>query len=566
MNANIQVRSGAQTGFGLGLRTTHYADFLRDRQPLDWLEIITDNYLGEGGKPLAMLERIRQDYPIAMHGVAMSIGGTDPLNLDYLHQVKNLAQRINPLWISDHLCWTGHYHHRLHDLYPLPYTDEAARHVVARIRQVQDVLGRRLVIENVSSYIDFVASAETEWQFLRHVAEEADCLLLVDINNIYVSSVNHGFEPLAYLQALPAHRVQQMHLAGYTTHVDHLIDTHDHPVCEPVWQLYAHACALYGPVATMIERDDNIPPLPELLAELNVARQVRSACTDIVAAPAATTVIRMPAAGHALADTQAMLTRYVLAQNADRHEACALVHDTPPFGAEKRLGIYHHAFRARLAETLADTFARTALYVGTDSFAEWASEFAEHSPPSSTSLNCYGSDLPRYLRQRFPHNPELHELAELDWDLRSRFDMADVPALDAALAAELPPEAWLQTRAPLHPTVSLRTIHTNAVSMWQAIDASMDVPPAANLPEALGLVVWRHGHQPHFQTIPLAQWHFMNLLAQGHSLAQAGDALALQTAPVSAHTLAAWLQEALSQGWLRCSYAAQEICADAFTA
>ena len=167
-------RRDDHTGFGLGLRTTHYPDYLRERQPLDWLEIITDNFLGEGGKPQAMLELIRQDYPLAMHGVAMSIGGTDPLDLTYLQQVKTLAQRIEPMWVSDHLCWTGHYHHRLHDLYPLPYTDEAARHVIARIRQAQDFLGRRLVIENVSSYIDFVASAQTEWEFLHHVATEAD--------------------------------------------------------------------------------------------------------------------------------------------------------------------------------------------------------------------------------------------------------------------------------------------------------------------------------------------------------------------------------------------------------
>lgn len=550
-------RRDDHTGFGLGLRTTHYPDYLRERQPLDWLEIITDNFLGEGGKPQAMLELIRQDYPLAMHGVAMSIGGTDPLDLTYLQQVKTLAQRIEPMWVSDHLCWTGHYHHRLHDLYPLPYTDEAARHVIARIRQAQDFLGRRLVIENVSSYIDFVASAQTEWEFLHHVATEADCLLLVDVNNIYVSSVNHGFDALAYLQGLPAQRVQQMHLAGHTNHGDHLVDTHDHPVCDAVWQLYAQACVLYGPVATMIERDDDIPPLPVLLTELNVARHMRAHITPVrtpaeppLTAPTQAATTQSNIAAPSLHHTQQQLTQYILGPDTTHAPTQALVAQTPPVSAAQRLGIYHHAYRARLVEALADTFARTELYAGGDSFAVWATRFAEHSPPESRSLNRYGETFPAFLQQRFPHNPELFELARLDWDLRSRFDMADTPALDSALAAELPPDTWLQTEDTLHPTVLLRTIQTNVVALWQALDADTEVPPAQALDEPLGLVVWRRDQQPHFQTVSMAQWAFINHLAAGDSLLHASDAMA-ETAPLSANTLGSWLQDALGQGWLR---------------
>ena len=555
-------RRDDQTGFGLGLRTAHYADFVRERQTLDWLEIITDNFLGEGGKPLAVLDRIRQDYPMAMHGVALSIGGTDPLDTAYLQQVKALAQRIEPLWVSDHLCWTGHYHHRLHDLYPLPYTDEAARHVIARIRQAQDALGRRLVIENVSSYIDFVASAQAEWEFLHHVATEADCLLLVDVNNIYVSSVNHGCDAQAYLRGLPADRVQQIHLAGHTDHGDHLVDTHDHPVCDAVWRLYEHACALYGPVATMIERDDHIPPLPELLAELNTARHVRAHALGPLPTPAIPTVVAAtdrPADnarggapnGVSLHHTQAELTRYLLDTNSQGDAAThALVVDRAPFGAAQRLGIYHHAYRARLTEALADTFARTALYAGDDSFAVWARRYAELHPPSTRSLNRYGDTFADFLQQRFPHNPELFELARLDWDLRSRFDMADTPVLDSALASELPPEAWLQASAPLHPTVRLRTICTNVVALWQALDANTEVPPPMALAEPLGLVVWRLGQQPHFQTVPMNQLAFLERLSAGDSVLQASDAMAEQ-APLSAQALGQWLQTALTQGWLR---------------
>ena len=264
----------ASPGFGLGLRTTHYTDFTTAPQPVDWLEIISDNYLGAGGKPLHMLDTIRANYPMAMHGVSLSIGSADGLDRPYLQQLRQLAERIEPLWISDHLCWTGLSGHNSHDLLPLPYTAEALGVVVEHVRQVQDTLGRRLVLENVSSYLTYRSDEMTEWQFLREVCEQADCLLLLDVNNIYVSSVNHDFDPIEYLHALPPERIQQIHLAGHSDNGNHIVDTHDHPVAEPVWALYAEACRLLASVATMVERDDNIPPLPELLVELDRARAI----------------------------------------------------------------------------------------------------------------------------------------------------------------------------------------------------------------------------------------------------------------------------------------------------
>jgi uncharacterized protein len=261
-------------GFGLGLRTEHYPDFLSAPQAVDWLEIISDNYLVPGGKPLVILDQIREQYPLAMHGVALSIGASDGLDFEYLAALKKLARRVDPLWVSDHLCWTGVAGKNTHDLLPLPYHEQALTHVVRQIRQVQDFLERPLVIENVSSYVSFTDSTLAEWDFLRAVCEEADCLLLLDVNNIYVSSFNHGYDPLTYLRAIPPSRVQQIHLAGHSNHGDHIVDTHDHPIVDPVWALYRAACEHVGPVATMIERDDHIPPLPELLAELDQARQI----------------------------------------------------------------------------------------------------------------------------------------------------------------------------------------------------------------------------------------------------------------------------------------------------
>jgi uncharacterized protein (UPF0276 family) len=261
-------------GFGLGLRVDHYEAVLAESPRVDWFEVLTENYLVPGGKPLDYLIRMRERYPLAMHGVSLSIGSTAPLDLEYLRQVKALAARIEPAWISDHLCWTGVAGRNTHDLLPLPYTEEALAHLVGRVRAVQDFLGRRILLENVSSYVAFRDSHLSEWEFLREVAERADCLILLDVNNIYVSAVNHEFDALEYLEAVPAARVQQLHLAGHENHGDYLIDTHDHPVPDPVWDLYAAAVRRFGAVSTMIERDDHIPPLAELVAELDAARSL----------------------------------------------------------------------------------------------------------------------------------------------------------------------------------------------------------------------------------------------------------------------------------------------------
>jgi len=261
-------------GFGLGLRKEHYQTILQTEPDVDWFEILTENYLVPGGKPLYYLDQIRERYPLVMHGVSLSIGNSDPLNFDYLQQVKNLSEHINARWLSDHLCWTGNNGTNAHDLLPLPYTEEVISHVAERIGQVQDFLGRRILIENVSSYISYQQSEMNEWEFLTEVAHRADCLLLLDINNIYVSAINHEFDPEDYLSAIPDERVQQHHLAGHSDYGDYIIDTHDMPVCEPVWDLYAKATEYYSDVSFMIERDANIPELDILLQELNRARSI----------------------------------------------------------------------------------------------------------------------------------------------------------------------------------------------------------------------------------------------------------------------------------------------------
>jgi uncharacterized protein (UPF0276 family) len=261
-------------GFGLGLRPEHYEAILADRPRVGFFEALTENYLVAGGKPLHYLERIRADYPLVLHGVSLSIGSTAPLDRDYLRDLKQLAARVEPAWISDHLCWTGVEGVNLHDLLPLPYTEEALAHLVPRIHAVQDALGRQLVLENVSSYVGYVSSQMSEWEFLARLCVAADCRLLLDVNNVYVNSVNHGFDADEFIHGVPPDRVAQIHLAGHERQGSFIIDTHDAPVAPEVWALYQRAAARIGPVSTLIERDASIPPLGELLDELDVARRL----------------------------------------------------------------------------------------------------------------------------------------------------------------------------------------------------------------------------------------------------------------------------------------------------
>ncbi len=274
-------------GFGLGLRRDHYQDFLTSDVPVDFVEIISENYMVDGGRPLAALDRVRAKFPVVMHGVSMSIGSADGLDAGYLARLKQLAERTQPLWISDHLCWTRTSAHNSHDLLPLPYMAEALEVVCNNIDQAQSFLGRAMLFENPSSYLTFPDDEMAEWEFLSEITRRTGCYLLLDVNNIYVSAQNHGFSAHDYLAGIPADRVHQIHLAGHTPAQEPgniLIDTHDREVCDEVWQLYAKARAMLGPVATMIERDDAIPPLPELLAELDHAREIALEAQPIVAA------------------------------------------------------------------------------------------------------------------------------------------------------------------------------------------------------------------------------------------------------------------------------------------
>jgi len=264
-------------GLGLGLRTVHFQHILEKKPEVDWFEVISENFMDSQGRPRHVLNQIAERYPVILHGVSLSIGSTDPLDFDYLRRLKALADTLNPAWISDHVCWTGVAGQNTHDLLPLLLTEASLQHVVERVRVVQDFLGRRLVLENPSTYVGFRSSTMPEWEFIARMADDADCGLLLDVNNVYVSATNHDFDPKVFIQSLPVHRIVQFHLAGHTHRGTHIIDTHDHPVVDPVWRLYQLAHALTGGVSTLLEWDAHIPPFEVVHAEVLKAKRYMSA-------------------------------------------------------------------------------------------------------------------------------------------------------------------------------------------------------------------------------------------------------------------------------------------------
>ena len=262
-------------GLGVGLRTSHYGHILSHKPDVGFFEVLTENYLDTGGRPAFILDQIAERYRLVMHGVSMSVGSTDPINLEYLAKVKALAKRINAVWVSDHVCWTGVLGRNTHDLLPLPYTEESLRHTVGRVRQIQEFLERPLVLENPSTYLEFAPNSMPEWEFVVRLAEEADCGLLLDVNNVYVSAFNHSYDAAAYIDAIPAERVCQHHLAGHTHKGTHILDTHSDYVVDPVWQLFGHTVRHVGLRATLLEWDANIPPFEVVHQEILKARAWR---------------------------------------------------------------------------------------------------------------------------------------------------------------------------------------------------------------------------------------------------------------------------------------------------
>jgi uncharacterized protein (UPF0276 family) len=501
-------------GFGIGLRPPHYQAVIDERPAVDWLEVITENFLGAGGNPRRVLCLARERYPIVLHGVSLSLGSVDPLDAGYLERLRALAAEIEPAFVSDHLCWSGFGGHTAHDLWPLPFTEEALAHVVERVRRVQDHLGRRILVENVSSYVRFASSALSEWEFLAALAERADCGLLLDVNNVFVSAHNHGFSPRAFLEGLPVGRVGQIHLAGHSDHGTHLLDTHDHPVAPGVWDLYAAAVARFGPVSTLVERDDHIPPLDELLAE---ARRAAAIAADV--SPRAPLSLReAQACFHALVTAPESVARTLAATETPPEALAALAVGDERLSAVARLEIYAGMYFFRILDVLRDAFPRLAVALGDDAFHDLVTDYLVAHPPGHPSIGRAGDRLPAFLSSHAlgRERPWLPPLARLEWALVDLYDGPDAETLAPEELARVAPERLAALPLVAIPCHELLRHDFAVAALWRRLETGE--APAVAAPEPEELLVWRQGTSVFHRRLDPGEGALLALCREGTTL------------------------------------------------
>lgn len=505
-------------GHGVGLRLPHYERALAHGLDVDWVEVISENFMRPGGRPRAVLERLRRDMPIVMHGVSMGIGSVEPLDQAYLRRLRQVADELEPAWISDHVCWNRIGPHHAHDLLPLPYTEEALRLLCDRVSAAQDALGRRLVLENVSSYVGYRASEMTEWTFLAELATRADCLLLVDLNNIIVSAVNHEFAASDFLAGLPAERVWQFHLANHDRRPNHRFDSHRGAVPDDVWALYDEARARFGDVSTLIEWDEDVPTWEVLRAEQQKAkaRAQRPRATVPASRRPASPIAEIHAGnkqltrGEPLAATQKLfweVIRYptgAAALVANHAETSARVtgvfEETPAFSRLERLELYADAYFWRLYDVLLGMFSLTAALLGKASFQNLATDYVLAHPSVHPDVGGIGERLPTFLQAHTlsQHVPAAHEVARVEWQIAQALHGPNDDAATTNMLAALPSDAWPTLRLRLVATAAVVpcTIDTAQLSMQHALrDTAPQTDPLGELPAAAAghVVVWRKG-------------------------------------------------------------------------
>lgn len=437
-------------GFGLGLRAPHYPHIFEHWPEVDWFEIISENFMDTDGRPKRNLARIKEHYPIVMHGVALSIGTVDPLNSDYLKKLKALVHWVNPVWISDHLCWTGVAHCNTHDLLPVPYTEEALKHIVARIRQVQDYLERPIALENPSTYLEFKSSHMPEAEFIARMVEKSGCNLLLDVNNVYVTCYNHRLDPKAYIDTLPLDRVTQIHLSGHSNYGTHIIDTHDDFVVDAVWALYGYVVKKFGRVLnTMIEWDDKIPGFPVLFSELEKAKRVAQDAAHHPALPELTQA-PVPDEMHArgivsLKSEQQLMQDAILLGAKFDSDPAIWIRAKNQFLPADQLAIYTNAYRSRLCDTTAEDYPVLKTYLGANQFDRLISDFIETVRSDHFNIGRISAKLPDFVATQTSLGTFAHELCILETAIAQLTDPPETEALTPEHLADMTPETLLES-------------------------------------------------------------------------------------------------------------------------
>ena len=446
-----------QLGFGLGLRPPHYAHIFAHAPKIDWFEIISENFMDTDGKPVRNLARIREMYPVVMHGIGLSIGTVDPLNSEYLAKLKKLMDWLKPAWVSDHLCWTGIAHKNSHDLLPVPYTEEALKHIVARIQQVQDFLERPIALENPSTYLEFKTSHIPEAEFIARMAEESGCHLLLDVNNVYVSCYNHRLDAKAYIDRLPMDRVAQIHLSGHSNHGTHIIDTHDDHVVDEVWALYAHVLNRAGRVPnTMVEWDDKIPDFDVLYAELGKAKAVAQQGMRDVSLPdlASREVPYVANLVTPLKDAQTRMQEAILQGAKLDSKPEDWIRSKAEFAAVDQLAVYVNAYRYRLYDVTAEDYPVLQHYLGNEVFEQLITDFVNSAHSAHFNVGRYAAQLPEFLTKQEAGDAFARELCALENALSQLTDPKETVALTQEHLAGVSPEALMESV--LHPRVAMQ--------------------------------------------------------------------------------------------------------------
>ena len=521
-------------GCGVGLRAEHYEYILHEKPRVAWFEAVTENFMDSGGRPLEILTRIRENYPVALHGVSLSIGSADPLNPVYLERLKRLADRIDPFVVSDHLCWSGVEGEQLHDLLPLPFTEEAVDYVAERIQRLQDFLGRKFLIENVSTYVTYKHSVMSEWQFLVETARRAGCGILLDLNNIYVNSKNHNFDPYEYLRQVPAELVGQFHLAGHTDMGEFLFDTHTGSITDPVWKLYEKSLELYGPVSTLIEWDAAIPEFPRLAEETAKAEKIYEKYSGGRKTPLVFSPKKYPA------ETAASLRKAVfedqrrlktLVRPGAEPDAASFLNPQGTATGRERMAVYAGGYVARIHESLGETYEAVKHILGEEAFFHLTEAYAAAHPSLSYNLSDAGKELASFLetpewKEKFAF---LSDLARLERLIAESFHAFSEKAFDPSSLAGLGEDDWNALRLSFQPSVKIFSSAWPVVDVWNARKTPLTEIniPLVDRPQCA--LVHRQEFQVQCRLISGFEYEFLSLLKSGRTLGEACERLGEMT-------------------------------------
>lgn len=544
-------------GCGVGLRTPHYTEILKTHPKVDWFEAISENFMDSGGRPLFVLQEIRRHYPIALHGVSLSIGSVDPLNQDYLNRLRTLVNRIDPFIVSDHLCWTGVDQENLHDLLPLPFTQEAIDFVAHRIEKVQDFLKRRILIENVSSYVTYKNSALPEWEFLVEVAKRSGCGILLDLNNIYVNSKNHGFNPIEYIEHVPRELVGQFHLAGHTDMGKFLFDTHSAQITDPVWKLYEKALELYGQVTTLIEWDENIPDLKGLISEADKANVLYHkhphASVEVARKNNFRNEEKSSFLGPSLYEIQKTVKDFIQPEKKkSASQRTGFLNTQGGEDGEIRLSVYANGYVARIHESLSETYETISHLLGKEKFMNLTTAYARAYPSQDYNLNHVGRDFSRFIHKSMlsQEYPFLEDLAFLEWELAQSFHSFDEASLDLSAFAAIPQEEWENLRINFQPSVKIVRSKWPIHEIWMARKTPLTELNIDLQNKAEEVLISRKGVEVFCEKIGPSKYEMIQGFLNGKKLGEVCELL-IERFPEEPISLQDWFAEWARRGMIR---------------